>query len=95
MFGGLVDGLFTFGVGACGQVAEPAPDPAVVLQPVPGFGVVAFGVAEDPGVVVFGVVALGVVGAVVSGMVPGGVTPGVTVPGGICWLVPGWVVPPG
>jgi len=98
VFGGFVDGLFTFGVGigACGQFAEPAPDPAVVLQPVPGFGMVAFGVVEDPGVVVFGVVELGVVGgAVVSGMVPGGVTPGVTVPGGICWLVPGWVVPPG
>jgi hypothetical protein len=84
--GGFVEGLFTLGVGmgACGQLAEPAPDPAVVLQPVFGFGVVVLGVV--PGVVEFGVaVVFGVaLGAVVSGIVPGGVTPGVTVPGGIC-----------
>jgi hypothetical protein len=96
--GGFVDGLFTFGVGvgACGQFADPAPEPAVVLHPVPG--VVVFGVVDDPGVVALGevVVVLGVeLGAVVSGIVPGGVTPGVTVPGGICWLAPGCVVPPG
>jgi hypothetical protein len=88
LFGGFVDGLFTFGVGigACGQLADPAPDPAVVLHPVPGM-VEEPGVVLVPGVVEFGVVEFGVtveLGAVVCGIVPGGVTPGVTVPGGIC-----------